>query len=76
MFDRDKYETTTVNDLLVIPDNVIKSNEKMETVMSKFEVSGAWNLPVVDSKGGYLGFVSNSRLFGVYRKWLKETSGD
>ncbi|MBT6175157.1 MAG: chloride channel protein [Flavobacteriales bacterium] len=76
MFDRDKYETTTVNDLLVIPDNLIKSDEKMESVMLKFEVSGAWNLPVVDSKGKYLGFVSNSRLFGAYRKWLKETSGD
>ena len=76
MFDRDKYDTTTVNDLLVIPDNVIKSNEKMDVVMLKFEVSGAWNLPVVDSEGKYLGFVSNSRLFGAYRKWLKETSGD
>ena len=76
MFDRDKYETTTVNDLLVIPDNLINSDEKMESVMLKFEVSGAWNLPVVDSKGKYLGFVSNSRLFGAYRKWLKETSGD
>ena len=76
MFDRDKYETTTVNDLLVIPDNLINSDEKMESVMLKFEVSGAWNLPVVDSKGKYLGFVSNSRLFGEYRKWLKETSGD
>ena len=76
MFDRDKYETTTVNDLLVIPDHQIKSDEKMESVMLKFEVSGAWNLPVVDSHGKYLGFVSNSRLFGAYRKWLKETSGD
>ena len=76
MFDRDKYDTTTVNDLLVIPDNLINSDEKMESVMLKFEVSGAWNLPVVDSKGKYLGFVSNSRLFGAYRKWLKETSGD
>jgi CIC family chloride channel protein len=76
MFDRDKYETTTVNDLLVIPDNLIKSDEKMESVMYKFEVSGAWNLPVIDSEGKYLGFVFNSRLFGAYRKWLKETSGD
>ena len=76
MFDRDKYDTTTVNDLLVIPDNVIKSNEKMDVVMMKFETSGAWNLPVIDAKGKYLGFVSNSRLFGAYRKLLRETSID
>ena len=76
MFDRDKYETTKVNDLLVIPDNLIQSDEKMESVMLKFEVSSVWNLPVVDSKSKYQGFVSNSCLFGAYRKWLKETSGD
>jgi CIC family chloride channel protein len=48
----------------------------MEKVMNMFEVSGAWNLPVVDSEGKYLGFVSRSRLFNAYRKWLKETSGE
>ena len=76
MFDQDRYETTTVKDLLVIPDHVIKSEDKMEKVMNMFEVSGAWNLPVVDSEGKYLGFVSRSRLFNAYRKWLKETSGE
>jgi len=42
--------------------------------MSKFESSGAWNLPVINSKGKYIGFVSRSRLFNAYRRWLKETS--
>jgi len=44
-------------------------------VMSKFESSGAWNLPVVDSEGKYMGFVSRSKLFNAYRRWLKATSG-
>ena len=35
-----------------------------------------WNLPVVDSEGRYVGFVSRSRLFTAYRRWLKETSDD
>ena len=41
-----------------------------------FEISGAWNLPVVDDEGRYCGFVSRSRLFSAYRRWLKETSDE
>ncbi|PCJ80331.1 MAG: chloride channel protein [Bacteroidetes bacterium] len=74
MFDRDRYENTLVKDLLVVPDNCIIENEKMESVMSKFEMSGAWNLPVISNKGKYIGYVSRSRLFNAYRSWLKETS--
>jgi CIC family chloride channel protein len=74
MFDRDRYETTLVKHLLVVPDNCIIENEKMESVMRKFEMSGAWNLPVLNKKGTYIGYVSRSRLFNAYRSWLKETS--
>jgi len=47
----------------------------MDDVMAKFETCGAWNLPVVED-GRYVGFVSRSRLFTAYRKWLKATSLD
>jgi CIC family chloride channel protein len=43
--------------------------------MAAFEASGAWNLPVLEN-GRYLGFVSRSRLFNAYRKWLREVSGE
>ena len=46
----------------------------MDDVMAKFEHM-LWNLPVVED-GRYVGFVSRSRLFTAYRKWLKETSLD
>jgi len=74
MFDRDRYDSVLVKDLMVIPDNMIVQSDKMDSVMSKFESSGAWNLPVINSKGKYIGFVSRSRLFNAYRRWLKETS--
>ena len=60
---------------MVVPDNMIVQSDKMDYVMSKFENSGAWNLPVVDSRGKYIGFVSRSKLFNAYRRWLIETSG-
>jgi CIC family chloride channel protein len=62
-------------ELMVVPDHLIVHNDKMDSVMSKFESSGAWNLPVVDSEGKYMGFVSRSKLFNAYRRWLKASSG-
>ena len=76
MFETDKYDTTIVSDLMANLEFTVVQTSKMEDVMDLFEVSGAWNLPVVDSEGKYVGFVSRSRLFNAYRRWLKETSDE
>ena len=52
------------------------TKEKMESVMNKFEFTGAWNLPVVDETGKYLGFVSKSKIFSAYREQLQQVSHD
>ena len=49
-------------------------DERMESVMQKFEHSGAWNLPVLDHESRYLGFVSRSRIFSAYREQLSQVS--
>jgi CIC family chloride channel protein len=38
--------------------------------MEIFEDTGAWNLPVVDEKQHYIGFVSKSKIFNSYREVL------
>ena len=76
MFATDRYDSTLVCDLMANLEFTVAVSSKMEDVMDLFEVSGAWNLPVVDSEGRYVGFVSRSRLFNAYRRWLKETSDD
>ena len=76
MFETDRYDTTLVCDLMADIEFTVKKSSKMEDVMDTFEVSGAWNLPVVDDEGRYCGFVSRSRLFSAYRRWLKETSDE
>jgi CIC family chloride channel protein len=73
MFDNSLYETTYVRDLMTSPPAIIQSDERMDAVIRKFQDTGAWNLPVVDN-GRYMGFVSKSKLFGVYRRKLKEFS--
>jgi len=47
----------------------------MESVMKKFEETGSWNLPVIKN-GIYVGFLSKSKLFSVYRKWLLDISAE
>ena len=49
-------------------------DEKMESVMAKFEKTGAWNLPVVTQDRKYVGYVSKSKIFSAYRSQLKEVS--
>ncbi len=69
MFNQELYHTTKVGEVMTIPPAFININENMDYVMKKFEDTGAWNLPVVEN-GKYLGFVSKSKIFSVYRKVL------
>ena len=68
MFYRDIYETTRIRSLMKDAPEYVYQDEKMESVMRKFEDTSAWNLPVLDSSNHYLGFVSKSKIFSEYRK--------
>ena len=70
MFDREKYETITVKDLMTKPPALVKIDDPMNRVMEKFEKTHAWNLPVIDKHNHYLGMVSKSSIFSVYRNQL------
>ena len=48
----------------------------MDSVMRKFEKTGAWNLPVVEEDRTYVGFLSKSQIFSAYREELKDFSQD
>lgn len=73
MFDQEKYDKLKVKNLMIVPSTKVSQEESMEAVMKKFRDTGLWNLPVVD-EGKYVGFVSRSNVFNVYRKMLIEFS--
>jgi len=73
MFDRDKYETTHVRDLMIMPPTYVSSSDNMDTVMKKFAETRVWNLPVIDN-GKYIGFISKSKIFNSYRDILTKYS--
>ena len=76
MFDTSKYDSTYVYTYMKQAPDFVYHGESMESVMNKFEFTGAWNLPVVDETGKYLGFVSKSKIFSVYREQLQQVSHD
>lgn len=69
MFDPDKQESLIIKTIMHQPPTSVSPQEKMQSVMNKFEMTQAWNLPVIEN-GKYLGFVSKSRIFNAYRKKL------
>lgn len=70
-FDTSKYDTLKVYNLMESAPACIFEGEKMESVMNKFDKTGAWRLPVIDSDRRYLGFISKSRLLTAYRNELR-----
>ncbi len=76
LFDSDKYDKLHVYNIMESAPDFIYSGEKMESVMNKFERTGAWRLPVIDADRKYLGFISKSRLLMAYRAELKEIASE
>ena len=76
MFKTEQYKTAHVFNFMRSAPAYVYIDEKMDSVMSKFEKTGAWNLPVVDKDRTYIGFVSKSKIFSAYREQLKQVSHD
>ncbi len=76
MFRTDEYETLHVFNFMRSAEEYVYEDEKMDSVMKKFEVTSAWNLPVVRQDRTYVGFVSKSKIFSAYRDELKVVSQD
>ena len=76
MFDRSHYDTVKVYNVMKSAPAFVYMDEKMDSVMNKFESTQAWNLPVLDDENKYLGFVSKSKIFSSYRDQLKAVSDE
>ena len=74
MFKPELYDNTMVSSLMFMPSQTIDLNEDdMETVATKFQHSGKYNLVVLEGDK-YVGFVSRANVFSHYREILKELS--
>jgi len=77
MFRPELYNRLHVSRFMISPPAKIINTMTMEKIMKIFDDTKAWNLPVIDEKGSYLGFVSKSKILSAYREALVDTfTGD
>ena len=55
MFDNEARKEITIRTIMHQPPASVGTQEKMQSVMNKFEITQAWNLPVID-EGKYVDF--------------------
>lgn len=72
MFRPELYKRFKVSTFMVSAPAVIQFGTSMEQIMKIFDDTKAWNLPVVDENGRYMGFMSKSKIFNSYREVLVE----
>ena len=72
MFDPSKSDTP-IQHYIIQPMDHVSSHDSMKAVMSKFNETGYYNLPVIDN-GIYIGFVSRAHVLNAYRQALKDVS--
>lgn len=70
MFDTTMYHKINASNLMHAEADIIKyEKDTMQSIMKKFKMSSAWNLPVIKD-GKYYGYISKSRLLTAYRQKL------
>ena len=72
MFRPELYRRFKIRDLMTSPPTIIRIGMSMSEIMELFDQTKAWNLPVVDEKDHYLGFISKSAILDVYREVLAD----
>ena len=56
------------------PPDTLGMNDPMEEVMRKFEKSNATMLPVLDTDGRLIGYITRTRMYAQYRKMVADMS--
>ena len=74
MFRPELYQRFKVSKFMISPPATVVMPCSMEQIMKIFDKSKAWNLPVINEDGSYLGMFSKSRIFNTYREVLSNLS--
>ncbi len=76
MFKTELWDSTPLSSYTTTECDCITLGETARDIVDKFEHTKLWNLPVVDERGLYLGFMSKSRVLSAYREQLQRLSED
>ena len=75
MFDQEQQEKVKIKSLMGQPPTFARQGESLESVIEKFDRTGARSLPVMHD-GRYAGILSKDRVLAYYRQKLIEQSMD
>jgi len=76
IFRTELYREFEVSQLMKQPEAVLSINDSMDVVVSVFDRTHAWTLPVVNAEGVFVGFIRKSAILSVYRQLLADFSQD
>ena len=76
IFRSELYSRFTVRQLMLQPSAVFTDPEPMDEVMKKFDQTDAAQLPVVDTSGVLIGYISRTKMYGVYRQIIADMSAE
>ena len=76
MFRTELYHRLHVRDLMSRYAARLKVGDPMEVVVSTFDRTQAWTLPVVDEQGIFIGFIRRSHVFAMYRQMMADLSDE
>jgi CIC family chloride channel protein len=74
IFDQSKYDTVSVEDLMIEPEEFVYENDSTKTVIEKFKRTGNDNLPIITEDRTYLGFLSRAKVLTAYQDFIAEES--
>lgn len=76
MFRPELYRQYRVRAFMKTPPATLSTADTLNIAMQKFDETKAWNLPVIDDQGRFIGFISRSGLFSSYRKTLVDITAE
>ena len=76
IFRTELYRQFQVSQLMKQPEATLIINDSMDVVVSVFDRTRAWTLPVVDAQGVFVGFIRKSTILTHYRQVLADFSAD
>lgn len=74
IFRSELYRFYKAEQLMQQPEITVSTADSMQVIMDKFAHTDAGTLPVLDSEGIFVGFVSRTRLYATYRQIMKDFS--
>lgn len=76
IFRNELYQQFTASQLMQQPKAVLHTDDTMQSVMDMFQETQTDVLPVLNSDNSFVGFISQQKTYGMYRKLVVDFSQD